>query len=63
MYALDQYPLGAHQDELSNIYGGYSISETGANRFGDRYPLLVRGFGERDYRPALHGLEASTQMI
>ncbi|MDQ3081540.1 MAG: glycosyltransferase family 39 protein, partial [Gemmatimonadota bacterium] len=54
LYALDQYPLGVHQDELSNIYDGYSISETGADRFGDKYPLQVRGFGERDYRPSLY---------
>jgi 4-amino-4-deoxy-L-arabinose transferase-like glycosyltransferase len=54
LYQLDQYPLGVHQDELSNIYDGYSLAETGADRFGDRYPAAVRAFGERDYRPALY---------
>ena len=44
--ALDQYPLGVHQDELSNIYDGYSIPETGNDRLGDKYPLQVRGFGD-----------------
>ena len=34
-YQLDQYPLGVHQDELSNIYDGYSLAQTGADRFGD----------------------------
>jgi 4-amino-4-deoxy-L-arabinose transferase-like glycosyltransferase len=54
LYRLDQYPLGVHQDELSNIYDGYSIAETGADRFGDTHPVVLRAFGERDYRPALY---------
>jgi 4-amino-4-deoxy-L-arabinose transferase-like glycosyltransferase len=53
-YHLDQYPLGVHQDELSNIYDGYSLAETGADRFGDPYPVIVRAFGENDYRPAMY---------
>jgi 4-amino-4-deoxy-L-arabinose transferase-like glycosyltransferase len=53
LYQLDLYPLGVHQDELSNIYDGWSIATTGADRFGDMYPGVVRAFGERDYRPAL----------
>ena len=52
-YRLDQYPLGVHQDELSDIYDGWSIATTGFDRFGDPYPGVVRAFGERDYRPAL----------
>ncbi len=59
VYALEQYPLGVHQDELSNIYDGYSILETGADRFGDKYPLQVRAFGENDYRPAMYAWLAS----
>lgn len=51
---LDKYPLGVQQDELSDVYDGYSILTTGADRFGDRYPVIVRGFGENDYRPALY---------
>jgi 4-amino-4-deoxy-L-arabinose transferase-like glycosyltransferase len=50
---LGSYPLPIHQDELSNIYDGYNIAETGADRFGSRLPFVVRGFGEPDYRPAL----------
>jgi 4-amino-4-deoxy-L-arabinose transferase-like glycosyltransferase len=53
LYQLDQYPLGVHQDELSNIYDGWSIATTGADRYGDMYPGVVRAFGERDYRPSM----------
>jgi 4-amino-4-deoxy-L-arabinose transferase-like glycosyltransferase len=52
LYQLDQYPLGVHQDELSDMYDGWSIATTGFDRFGDEYPGVVRAFGERDYRPA-----------
>ncbi|MEO5590854.1 MAG: glycosyltransferase family 39 protein [Gemmatimonadaceae bacterium] len=51
---LGDYPLGVQQDELSNIYDGYSLLRTGADRFGDRFPFIVRGFGENDYRSALY---------
>jgi 4-amino-4-deoxy-L-arabinose transferase-like glycosyltransferase len=62
LYQLDQYPLGVHQDELSNIYDGWSIATTGADRFGDAHPGVVRAFGERDYRPAMVAwLSAATQ--
>jgi 4-amino-4-deoxy-L-arabinose transferase-like glycosyltransferase len=54
LFQLDQYPLGVHQDELSNMYDGWSIATTGHDRFGDAYPGVVRAFGERDYRPALY---------
>jgi 4-amino-4-deoxy-L-arabinose transferase-like glycosyltransferase len=60
--ALDRAPLGVHQDELSNIYDGWSIAVTGADRYGDMHPGVVRAFGERDYRPALYPwLAALTQ--
>ncbi len=54
LFQLDQYPLGVHQDELSNMYDGWSIATTGHDRFGDPYPGVVRAFGEHDYRPALY---------
>jgi 4-amino-4-deoxy-L-arabinose transferase-like glycosyltransferase len=50
---LERYPLPIHQDELSNTYDGWSIAQTGSDRFGSRWPFVVRGFGEPDYRPAL----------
>src|SRR4029078_9943941 len=53
LYQLDKYPLGVHQDELSDIYDGWSIATTGEDRFGDSYPGVVRAFGERGYPTAL----------
>jgi 4-amino-4-deoxy-L-arabinose transferase-like glycosyltransferase len=61
LYHLDQYPLGVHHDELSNMYDGWSIAETGADRFGARYPIVERNYGENDYRPAMYSwLDALT---
>ena len=51
---LDRYPLPIHQDELSNIYDGYSLATTGADRTGARWPFIVRAMGPGDYRPALY---------
>ncbi|HUQ20260.1 MAG TPA: glycosyltransferase family 39 protein [Gemmatimonadaceae bacterium] len=61
-YQLDQYPLGVHQDELSNMYDGYSIATTGADRFGTPHPAIVRAFGENDYRPAMYAWLAAVPM-
>ena len=46
---LEHYPLAVNQDELSNIYDGYSIAETGADRWGVKHPVILRGFGKSDY--------------
>ncbi len=54
-YKLDQLPLTVNQDELSNIYDGYCIAETGADRWGENHPFILRGFGEADNRPPLFG--------
>jgi len=60
-YQLDQYPLGVHHDELSNMYDGWSIAETGADRFGAHLPIVERNYGENDYRPAMFSwLDAAT---
>lgn len=53
-YKLEEYPLSVNQDELSNIYDAYSISETGADRWGAKHPLVLRGFGNLDYRPPMY---------
>ena len=53
-YGLENYPLEANQDELSNIFDGYCLSETGADRWGTKYPVILRGFGTSDYRPPLN---------
>ena len=54
VYQLENYPLQINQDELSNIYDGYSIAETGADRWGNKYPIILRGFGNGDYRPPMY---------
>lgn len=54
LLGLESYPLAAHHDELSNIYDGYCLAETGADRWGARFPLILRAFGNPDYRPPLY---------
>ena len=53
-YKLDIYPLQINQDELSNIYDGYCIAETGADRWGVKAPIILKGFGDFDNRPPLY---------
>jgi 4-amino-4-deoxy-L-arabinose transferase-like glycosyltransferase len=61
LFHLEHFPMGVNQDELSNIYDGYSIAETGADRWGQRFPVILRGFGDWDYRPPLYAwLSAGT---
>lgn len=50
---LERYPELVNEDELSNAYDGWSIAQTGADRSGRRYPILCRGWGPGDNRPAL----------
>ncbi len=57
--ALDRYPLPIHQDELSDIYDGYSLATTGADRSGQRWPILVRGMGPGDYHPGAYAYLAA----
>ncbi len=52
--ALDRYPLPYHQDELTDIYDGYSIATTGADRTGERWPMLIRSMGPGGYCPTLN---------
>ncbi len=52
--ALDHYPLPIHQDELSDIYDGYSLATTGADRWGEPWPMIVRGMGPGDYHPGMY---------
>jgi 4-amino-4-deoxy-L-arabinose transferase-like glycosyltransferase len=64
LFRLEQYPLGVNQDELSNIYDGYSIAQTGADRWGQHFPVILRGFGSLDYRPPLYAwLSAGTIQV
>ena len=53
--------MGVNQDELSNIYDGYAIAQTGADRWGLHFPTILRGFGRLDYRPPMYAwLSAAT---
>jgi 4-amino-4-deoxy-L-arabinose transferase-like glycosyltransferase len=64
LFQLEQYPMGVNQDELSNIYDGYSIAETGADRWGQKLPIMLRGFGDLDYRPPMYAwLSAATIQV
>src|SRR5688572_11353550 len=53
LYQPLQYPLAINQDELSNIYDGYSLAQTGKDRWQTPNPFIVRGLGDADNRPAL----------
>lgn len=59
LHRLDKYPLQINQDELSNIYDGYCIAETGADRWSDKHPLILHGFGNFDSRPAMYAWMAA----
>lgn len=50
LYGLEQYPLTVNQDELSNAYDGYCLSRNGCDRWGERLPIAMKGFGGEDYR-------------
>ncbi len=50
---LDAYPPPVNEDELSNIYDGWSIAETWADRSSRRFPILCKGWGPGDYRPSM----------
>jgi 4-amino-4-deoxy-L-arabinose transferase-like glycosyltransferase len=54
IYNLENYPSQIHVDEISNIYDGYSIAETGADRWGVKYPVILRAYGESDNRPPMY---------
>lgn len=43
---LPSNPPGFYLDESSIAYNAYTISQTGADEFGNRWPLYFRAFGE-----------------
>lgn len=53
-FYLEKFPLQMNVDEISNLYDGYSIAETGGDRWGMKTPVILRGFGDFDYRPPLY---------
>lgn len=54
LLAIYYYVPLFNQDELSNLYDAISIAETGKDRFNTPSCLVIRGFGEADYRPPLY---------
>ncbi len=52
IYRLGDIPYGIIPDEAMRGYDSYSILRTGADSFGVRFPLFLRGF--EDYTPALY---------
>jgi len=53
LFSLGDYPLAVGPEELSNLVDGWSLATTGADRFGAELPLVQRGPGEGEQRPAL----------
>ena len=52
VYNLDVVPNGLFTDEAARGYDAYSLSLTGADMFGVRWPLFPRSLN--DYTPALY---------
>jgi len=46
---LTSYPVGLTLDEVSIGYNGYAIAETGADEWGQKFPLAFRSLS--DYKP------------
>lgn len=59
LVALDRYPAPLHQDELSDIYDGYSLATTGRDRWGEPWPVLFYGMGPGDYHPGMYAYLAA----
>jgi len=51
-YQLRTNPPSLDWDEASIGYNAYSISKTGADEYGNKFPLSIRSFD--DYKPALY---------
>ncbi len=49
---LGEIPISPDWDEASLGYNAYSILNTGKDEFGEKFPLILRSFG--DYKPALY---------
>ena len=49
---LDKYPLGFTPDEASFGYDALSLIETGSDQWGEKFPLVLKSFG--DYKPPLY---------
>ena len=54
LIGLTDAPPGINHDEASNGYDAYSILQTGKDRWGEPWPILLEAFGRADYRGALY---------
>src|SRR3989344_1135341 len=52
LYNLSNVPPSVSLDEVSIGYNAYSILKTGADEYGNKFPLLLRAYD--DWRPALY---------
>lgn len=52
VYQLDSVPPSPSLDEVSIGYNAFSILKTGADEYGNRFPLILRAYD--DWRPALY---------
>ena len=53
LVGLDSVPPALSADEASNAYDGYCLLQTHRDRWGQSWPIVLRAFGDADYRPAL----------
>ena len=51
-WQLGQNPPSLDWDEASLGYNAYSLFKTGADEYGNKWPLAIRSFG--DYKPPLY---------
>jgi len=51
---LSWAPPPINQDEASNGYDAYSLLETGKDRGGHAWPVILEALGRGDFRPALY---------
>src|SRR3989344_2585584 len=52
VWNLNSVPPSPSLDEVSIGWNAYSISKTGADEYGEKFPLLLRAYD--DWRPALY---------
>ncbi len=54
LFDLEHAPPRICVDEASNGYDAYCLLETGADRWGESWPVFLEAFGRGDFRPALY---------
>lgn len=46
IYKLGEIPQGFNWDEAANGYNAYSLLKTGRDEFGQKWPIMMKSFGE-----------------